>query len=181
MANSWFTADTHFGHDNILNFQHNTRGQFKTIEEHDERIIQDWNRLVRPEDTVYHLGDVGIGSSNHSISVVRRLSGKKILVGGNHDKKLMRRPEFVKLFDEVHNFLEVQVGEHWIHMFHYPIWEWGSIHYGSFHLHGHVHAKPTGIPGKILDVGIDNHPEFRLFSYDEVVRFMAKRPTRTHK
>lgn len=88
MTNIWVIADTHFGHRNILNFTHYDgsliRGAvFKTIEEHDESIVANWNRVVAPADHVYHLGDVVI--NKRSLPIIKRLNGHKRLVMGNHD------------------------------------------------------------------------------------------------
>lgn len=51
----YYIADTHFNHKNIIEYC--TR-PFKDIDEMNEAIINDWNNLVKNEDTVYHLGDV---------------------------------------------------------------------------------------------------------------------------
>lgn len=56
----------------------------------DETIIQRWNELVAPEDTVYHLGDIALGNIDKSLGRVARLNGYKIAVMGNHDRPFMR-------------------------------------------------------------------------------------------
>lgn len=81
MANIWFTSDTHFSHKNTLRY---CGRPFWTKEQCDEAMIARWNAVVKPEDTVYHLGDVAM----HTAPIVRilpRLNGKKILIVGNHD------------------------------------------------------------------------------------------------
>jgi calcineurin-like phosphoesterase family protein len=50
----WLTADTHFGHTNILKY---CGRPFSSIEEMDETLINNWNNKVNQDDTVYHLGD----------------------------------------------------------------------------------------------------------------------------
>ncbi len=52
-----------------------------------EQIIKNWNNLVFPDDTVIHLGDVGIGKLEDWNWIVPNLPGRKILVRGNHDKR----------------------------------------------------------------------------------------------
>lgn len=85
MGDVWFTSDTHFGHRHVAE----TRG-YATSEEHDEALIDRWNGMVRPQDLVWHLGDVGSGpyTANRTedlLDTVRRLHGEIHLVAGNHD------------------------------------------------------------------------------------------------
>jgi len=81
-ANIFFIGDTHFGHSNIIEFM-DTRKHFKTIEHHDEALVELWNTVVKPKDIVYHLGDVAFGRDN--LKYVRQLHGTKHLIMGNHD------------------------------------------------------------------------------------------------
>ena len=60
MSKIYFTSDHHFGHKNIIEF---SRRPFKDVDEMDEILIRKWNEKVKPEDEVYHLGDVGLSSS----------------------------------------------------------------------------------------------------------------------
>lgn len=55
-----------------------------------EVIIDNWNSVVSPGDTVYHLGDVALGQIDKSLACVSRLNGYKILILGNHDRPFMR-------------------------------------------------------------------------------------------
>lgn len=50
----WFTSDTHFGHNNIMKF---CQRPWKTVEEMDNALIQNWNSVVGENDIVFHLGD----------------------------------------------------------------------------------------------------------------------------
>lgn len=79
----FFTSDTHFGHNR--GFIYEPRG-FKSIEEHDEAIIERWNNVVGHDDTVYHLGDAMLGADHeYGINCLRRLNGHILMVRGNHD------------------------------------------------------------------------------------------------
>lgn len=87
-TNLFFISDTHFGHANILKFTINESGTllrpgFKDVNHMDEAIIQNWNKVVRPQDHVYHLGDVAM--SRRFLPIVKRLNGHKRLIFGNHD------------------------------------------------------------------------------------------------
>ena len=92
---TFFIADTHFGHQKILKF---SRSQFKTIEEHDETIIDNWNNVVRDVDTVWVLGDFCFGKKN--IEIAGRLKGVKRLVMGNHD--IFNASDYLKYFMRVY-------------------------------------------------------------------------------
>ncbi len=57
MSRQIFVSDTHFGHRAILAPRMQAPRRFASIEEHDETLIARWNAAVRPDDTVWHLGD----------------------------------------------------------------------------------------------------------------------------
>jgi calcineurin-like phosphoesterase family protein len=76
-------GDTHFGHKKILEFEKEKR-PFESIEHHNRSLIINWNMVVKPKDTVWHLGDVAFGEEN--IHLMSRLNGYKHLVLGNHDQ-----------------------------------------------------------------------------------------------
>ena len=80
----FFTSDLHFGHDNIIRFDHRP---FDSVEEMDQAIIERWNKKVtNNNDLVYILGDVSWYDDVKTASIVRQLRGKKVLILGNHDK-----------------------------------------------------------------------------------------------
>lgn len=87
----WFTADTHFGHENIIKY---IKRPFRNCEEMDNAMIRNWNSRVKKDDVVFHLGDFcfkntknrGEGNSHHADYYMNKLNGKIILVSGNHDK-----------------------------------------------------------------------------------------------
>jgi calcineurin-like phosphoesterase family protein len=90
MSKIWFTSDTHFSHRNTMRY---CGRPFLTVESCDKVMIERWNKLVAPEDTVYHLGDV----SMHTAPIKRilpQLNGRKILIIGNHD--LVYSPYFLR-------------------------------------------------------------------------------------
>lgn len=77
----YLVADTHFYHDKIAEYCDRPAN-------HTELMIEQWNRVVRPEDLVIHLGDVQVGGNHHWVmtSFHANLLGRKILVRGNHDR-----------------------------------------------------------------------------------------------
>lgn len=79
----FWTADTHFGHENILRL--GPGRPFRTINEHDSALVDRWNAVVGPDDEVMHLGDVAMKVSAMA-DVVPYLNGRITLVAGNHDQ-----------------------------------------------------------------------------------------------
>lgn len=51
-----------------------------------EALVARWNQTVRPQDTVWLLGDVALGQIEDSLAHVARLAGRKYLLAGNHDR-----------------------------------------------------------------------------------------------
>jgi len=80
----FFTADTHFGHANIIRY---TNRPFKSIGEMDYRLIQLWNDKVKSEDIVFHIGDFCFKEheGKNARYYLNQLNGQKIFIEGNHD------------------------------------------------------------------------------------------------
>ena len=86
--NIWVTSDTHFNHENILNFKDKDDQPvrpFGSVEDMNETLTSNWNSVVKPGDKVYHLGDVFFGSKDAFKVLWPKLNGSKRLVVGNHD------------------------------------------------------------------------------------------------
>jgi calcineurin-like phosphoesterase family protein len=73
----------------------------------------------------------------------------------------------------IKDYAEIKVDGQKLILSHYPHAIWNGSHHGSWHLHGHCHGS-YHVDGKILDVGIDNHPDHQVFSFDEVREHMGK-------
>ena len=52
---------------------------------HDSLLIEKWNNVVKNDDTVWFLGDLGLGNSGIVKSLVQKLKGHKKMIMGNHD------------------------------------------------------------------------------------------------
>ena len=180
--NTWFTSDTHFYHKNIVEFQPETRGGYTTCEEMSEKLIENWNKDVKPDDMVYHVGDFCFGGLQRVVETIPRLNGRITLVLGNHDHHVRNKPYLSEQFHNVTQYLERKIcGQHMI-LFHNPTWSWNHMEHGSWHIHGHVHGHAQNIPGKIMDVGIDTRTDLRLYHFDEVKAIMdAKQERYRHR
>ena len=94
----WVTSDPHFFHANIIKYENRP---FKNIDQMNKSIILRWNRIVRPNDLIFILGDFALASKKLITKIVRKLNGYKILVLGNHDKS--RKAMLDCGFDEVYD------------------------------------------------------------------------------
>ena len=153
----YFTADTHFGHENVIRF---CNRPFASAEEMDEAMIANWNSRVKGNDTVYILGDMFFRSVNTE-SILMRLKGKKRLIVGNHDGSWMTKLDATKYFVSIDKFLEVSDGQHAMTMCHYPLLSWNHA-MRTYMVHGHIHndTKADFWPliaarDNVLNAGVD--------------------------
>lgn len=84
---NWFVSDLHIFHRNILVF---CRNHFASLDDMHKDMIQVWNSFVKPEDTVFNLGDLAFqtGSMKGEIgAILHAMNGRHILIRGNHDER----------------------------------------------------------------------------------------------
>ena len=152
---TFITADLHFGHANMMKFNPDTR-QYRDADHMNAMLVQEWNATVGVDDLTYILGDFAFLQASKATAIARMLNGRKILIQGNHDHKLLNDRTFRDCFEEVHMYHEINVDGTKVCMFHYPIHEWTQCHRGAVMFHGHVHGKPTGLEKyRARDVGMD--------------------------
>ena len=134
----WIISDLHLGHNNILNFE---RGEFSTIEEHDNFIINSINNRVVDYDTFVCLGDISVRNIDPDYlktQLDKIKCKKKVLILGNHDK--MNLSVYRKYFDEVY------AGPIYINRFvilshePVPVMDLNGEPY-AINIHGHLHAS----------------------------------------
>lgn len=131
----FYIADTHFGHCNILWLSNRP---FNTIEQMNNKIIDNWNKKVTDNDDVYILGDFSY-KGNNPIDILKKLKGKKHLIVGNHDSKLLKNIDFRNQFVEITNMKTVNDNGIHIVCCHYPMVEWDGYYRGTLHFYGHIH------------------------------------------
>lgn len=141
MSNIWVTSDTHFNHKKILTFKEDDGTpvrDFDSVSEMNEKLIENWNSVVKPQDKIYHLGDVFFGPKEDFKGLWARLNGKKRLVVGNHDDiKFLSQGNF---FQKVYMWRLFK--EFGIILTHVPINQ-DNFRVGAKNVHGHVHTKPS--------------------------------------
>ena len=150
MPSVFLVSDTHFGHTGVCRFVRNDGvtklRPWDTAEEMDEFMVKAWNERVRPNDKVYHLGDVVI--NRKALGIMRRLNGDKVLIRGNHD--IFRDDDYREHFRELRAY-HVMNG---MILSHIPIHSESLGRFGV-NIHGHLHANRVMLPGfngKITDI-----------------------------
>ncbi len=175
-AKLWLTADEHYGHANIIGYQDRP---FANVQAMDKALIANHNSVVGPEDSVFHVGDICLGSRMDLILILRRLNGTHYLMDGSHDRALMqyeREPanDLQGKVVVIPKLFEFKYGGHKITLCHYAMAKFWCSHHGSLHAFGHSHGHYDH-PGRAIDVGVDVHGYFPLL-IDDFIRQALKKP-----
>jgi len=172
----FLVSDTHFGHAGVCRFTRNDGctplRPWDSADEMDEAMVTAWNDRVRPNDKVYHLGDVVI--NRKALGIMRRLNGDKVLIRGNHD--IFRDEEYREHFRELRAY-HVMNG---MILSHIPIHSESLGRFGV-NIHGHTHANRVMLPGfngKITDivdvryhcVCVEQTPDFAPILFEDVIK-----------
>lgn len=189
----WFTADTHFGHANIIKYCHrpflspseraatrdNPRGKHRispdTVRRHDDALLQAINERVQADDTLWILGDFSMGSHGEAREYRDRINCREVnLVWGNHDDRSIR-PLFAAAIEQ--GMITVEGQAIWLN--HYPMRSWNRSFHGSWMLYGHVHGRLEGEdaarPWSLTkDVGVDAC-DYRPWSFEDLSDYMGPR------
>ena len=137
----FYISDTHFGHKNVLQFDHRP---FADTDEMDCALIRNWNENVGANDDVFVVGDFTYKSGYDASWYLRQLSGHKHLVIGNHDGKMLADSRAMKYWESVDKLTWVQDGEMGVVLCHYPMLEWYKSQYGTLLVYGHIHGNKNG-------------------------------------
>ena len=197
------TADTHFGHANIILYTNrpfvnldtevdergrwiNNRTALDRAEEMDECQIAGWNSVAKTDDDIIvHLGDFAFGDVSRYL---HRLNGTIWFISGNHDKQmhayLRRKPNQTKV-KHLGNLNEIDLYDdnglmNRAVVCHFAMRVWNKSHYGSWQLYGHSHASLEEPESMLsMDTGVDAAKkrlgEYRPFTPEEIQAVMAKR------
>lgn len=143
----YFTSDTHFGDHRTINIH---KRPFASAADMDAALIGAWNKLVEPEDEIWHLGDFS-RSGGAAESLLAQLHGIKHLVAGNNDPPATRAAAG---WTSVADYVEMERGGRRFVLCHYPFRSWNGQAKGALNLHGHSHGRMKGLPRQV-DVGVD--------------------------
>lgn len=165
MSEIFITSDIHFCHNKPFLYEPR---DFTSIEEMNEAIVERWNEVVKPNDTVYNLGDFAMNDVDAAIPYIKRLNGNIIWIAGNHDSSMKidkilgacweRELSYIGYADmlKIHKFN--------FYLSHYPTLTSNMDDTGLQHrvisLHGHTHQKTNFLyPDNpfMYHVGVDSH------------------------
>ena len=137
MSKHYLIGDPHWDHENIIKY---SSRPFSTVEEMNRAIINNWNNVVNPEDTVYLVGDISMKRS--SLSLLSELKGRKILIKGNHD--VWKLKDYLPYFEDIRAYTVYDN----VIISHIPIYKGPSERFKG-NIHGHLHEKRVMIGDKI--------------------------------
>ena len=153
---TFFTSDSHFGHDNII--RHCKRPcrehPFQDGAQMDRALIDAWNSVVSPRDVVYHLGDFSLRPAETVNGLLKKLHGIKHLIVGNHDRVDEVSGCRLQGWASMREMAKISVDGQSVFLCHYPMREWPGMWQGTVHLYGHVHGNLQPLPGS-MEVGAD--------------------------
>ena len=165
MTTTFLISDTHFGHKGVTRFLRDDGTKLRpwdSVEEMDEALVANWNRVVTPYDKVYHLGDVVI--NRHALNTLYRLNGRLILIKGNHDN--FRLDEYTPFFDDVRAYHVLDD----ILLAHIPVHP-ESLRRWRGQIHGHLHANTLDDP-RYVNVSVEQI-NYTPIPFDEVKQRFA--------
>lgn len=167
-GNLFFTSDTHFDHFNILSY---CARNFNNIHDMNENFIHEWNEIVTPEDTIFHIGDVALGMGSERFdALMSRLNGTKHLIVGNHDGGWVKRSIH---WESVSKNMVLTISGFDIQLNHRP--DFDKFRDWDIFLYGHTHSRLEHTHNT-LDVGVDSafkyFGKYRPMSIDDVVDIM---------
>lgn len=131
MSKVFFISDLHLGHKLMVKpeLTHLRSGSLN-VDDHDQWIIEQFNRVVTKNDLTWILGDVCFDKKK--LPLLKRLNGCKHLILGNHDEFTLI--EYSKYFNKIHGFTKYKG----IWLSHCPI-NPRQLR-GKWNMHGHVHT-----------------------------------------
>lgn len=177
----WFTSDTHFFHDKVVEY---SQRPFASVEEMNEELIARWNSVVHRDGIVFHLGDFCFGKPDKWNYILDRLKGRIYLVLGNHDAGHISE-EVAAHFEAVAFQMRLNVNGQKIYLNHFPFLSYSGDNHGTWQLFGHIHSNQQAsniidkqrlsmlLPNQ-YDVGVDNN-NFTPVSYRQIEQIIERR------
>lgn len=165
----WFTADFHFGHNNIISY---CNRPFKTTTEMNNILIKNYNKIVGKNDIVYILGDLSFLNTPSTTEIVKHLNGFKFLIKGNHDHKTnagYRKMGFNEVYDK-----PIILNDRYI-LSHEPVFDDEYVDIRFINIYGHLHNNAVNEFANKYCVSVEK-TDYKPISLEqineEVVKFL---------
>jgi len=188
---TWFTADLHLGHRNIIDY---CDRPFADVDAMNRALIANWNETVAKDDTIWVIGDFALGKIAETLPIAADLHGHKILLAGNHDRCWHGHGSRAEGWTEryldagfnevIQGSAKVKIGDRTVLACHFPyrgdshdhdrFIEHRPVDKGDWLLHGHVHER-WARQGRMINVGVDA-TGFRPVSESEVATLIDAGP-----
>lgn len=180
MARKWFTSDFHLGMTDSLVFD---ELPFKSIEQHDKTLLRSCKERAKPDDVIYHLGDLCSfkmdrghkGLDVKPTELLKDIQATFINIRGNHDLN----NKVKSICDSMHMFLSKRYPS--VTLSHYPTYDRridSSCLYAPIHLCGHIHKEwrhCLDIDHRILNINVGCMVwGFKIISDDELTAYLNK-------
>lgn len=181
----YMSSDFHFQHHR--DFIYGPRG-FESAEEMNETILKNFNEILRPDDTLYVLGDICLGGGSYenaakNKNLIESLNGNLKIILGNHDT--LKR---IELYESCRN-VEVlgyadmlKYGKYHFYLSHFPTltsnWDTDKpLKQRTINLCGHSHTKnrwQDWDKGPIYHVELDAHANFPV-SIEQIIKELKEK------
>lgn len=176
MSKIWFTSDLHFSHDRDFVWQE--RG-FNSIQEMNEKIIENFNSVIEPDDILYILGDCMLNDNEAGEKYLSQINGKKIFIRGNHDTDTRVEEIYKKYTDEEIKWADmIKYKKKSIYLSHYPtiVTNAGEWHNLVLNFYGHTHQKTNFYQDYVnmYHVGVDSHNCYPVLIDDAIEEIKTK-------
>jgi calcineurin-like phosphoesterase family protein len=140
MGKTYVISDTHFFHQGIIGI---AGRPFGSVDEMNMALLDNINRVVKAEDTLFHLGDFGKGSVGLIQSVVSRIKCPNMfLIMGNHDRHWSSQCWREVGFQEVSRWPVIY--DDWCILCHEPVYVEVNSPFGV--VYGHTHQNKYDNP-----------------------------------
>lgn len=163
MHKIFLASDHHLGHEGVTKFLRadgvTKLRPWTSTEEMDEALIENHNKVVRPQDRVYFLGDVII--NRRFMQKISRFNGRKKLIMGNHC--IFRAEEYLQYFDDVKAYHVLDN----LLLSHIPVHPQSKGRFRG-NIHGHLHEKTVDDPW-YFNVSVEQI-NYTPISFEEVLQ-----------
>ena len=147
-----------------------------------EAIVERWNSVVKPEDIVYHLGDVMLNDNDKGMEYLKKLNGEIHILRGNHDTDnriglYAAAPNVVSTGDYA---TVIKYGKYSFYLSHYPTLTSNfdnnaSLKNHVINLFGHTHQQGNFYQDNpyMYHVGMDSHNCYPV-SIEQIIEDIKK-------